>query len=130
MEALLQEGVGYRPSLIHKPVKHMARQHGPDVFASLPSVLGQIGAKLCVPHPQRAEVCLVGAAVLTQTHTLQSVGIQPIHIRMGIARIPAAPVDFATINGPQIGHDIEICLGNVRTYIAIDKAGHKLGLHY
>jgi hypothetical protein len=130
MEALLQEGVGHRPSLIHKPVKHMTRQYGPDVFAALPSVLGQIGAELRVSHPQGAEVCLIGAVVLTQTHPLQSVGIQPIHIRMGIPRIPTAPVDFATINGPQIGHDIQICLGNVRPHIAINKAGHKLGLHY
>jgi hypothetical protein len=65
MEALLQEGVGYRPSLIHKPVKHMARQHGPDVFATLPSIFSQISAELRVPHPQCAELSLIGAVVFT-----------------------------------------------------------------
>jgi hypothetical protein len=104
----------------------MAGQRGPDIVPALPSIFLQDRAKLRLPEPEHTEIGLVLEGVLGQPHTIEVFGIEPVHIRMGILWVTRPPIHFMTINRPEIGHDIEIVLGNITSSVGIEDPGHKV----
>jgi hypothetical protein len=126
IETLLQEHGRRCPTFVHKPIKDSAREGGPDVLATFPSVLLQIGAKLRVPEPEDAEVGLVLEGVLGQSHAVEVFGVEPVHIRMGILWVTRPPIYFTPINCPEIRHNIEIMLGNIPASVCIVDPGDKV----
>jgi hypothetical protein len=126
IETLLQEHGRRCPAFIHKPIKDSAREGGPDVLATFPSILLQIGAKLRVPEPEDAEVGLVLEGVLRQPHTIEVFGVEPVHIRMGILWVTRPPIHFMSIYRPKVGHNIEIMLRNIPSSICVVDPGDKV----
>ena len=108
----------------------MARQGGPDVVSALPSIFLQNRPKLGLPEPEHPKVGLVGQGMLRQSHPLQGLGIQPIDIGVGVARIPGSSIDFPSIHRPQIRDNVQIMLGNVAIHLQVNNAGHQLRVHY
>jgi hypothetical protein len=126
IETLLQEHGRRCPAFIHKPIKHSAREGGPDVLATFPPILLQIGAKLRVPEPEDAEVGLVLEGVLGQPDAVEPFGVEPVHIRMSIVWVTRPPIDFMPINRPKVGHNIEIMLGNIPASVCVVDPGDKV----
>jgi len=102
VETLLEKDLRSRPPFVEESIKDMPRERGPDVLAHLPSILLEIRAKLRVPEPEDSEVRLVCERMLRESDSLEVLGVEPIHMCMGIARITRPSVDFTSVNGPEI----------------------------
>jgi len=126
VETLLQERLGSGPALIDKPIKDGARETGPDVLSTLPTVFLKKGAKVRLPEPQDTEVGLVCLGVLGQPDPIQILRIQPIHICVGIPWVTRPPICLSPINCPEIRHNVQIVLGNITSSIRIEEPRDKL----
>jgi hypothetical protein len=91
---------------------------GPDGLTDLPFLLEQ-GCEVGILKPENTEVCVIGEVVLTTPHSIKILRIQPIDIRMGIPRIARPSVYITSIHLPEIGHDINVMLGDVRRHVLV-----------
>jgi hypothetical protein len=62
-------------------------------------------------------------AVLSKSHAFKRLLVQPIHIRMGVARVSSSTIDLPPIHLPQVGNDIDIGFGDITSDIRIQYLG-------
>jgi hypothetical protein len=51
--------------------------------------------------------------MLCQPYAVKVLVVQPVHIGVGIRRVPATAIDFTPIHGPQVRDHVIVVLGNV-----------------
>jgi hypothetical protein len=130
IEALLQECLGCRPSLVDKAVEDRARETRPDVLSALPTILLEVRSKVRVAEPQDVEVSLILLGVLRQPHTVQILRVEPVHIRVRIPRVTRPSIHFTPINRPKIRNNVKVMLGDIPVSVLIEDTGYKIRFHY
>jgi hypothetical protein len=129
VEALLQEALGCRPALIDEPLKGLARQTAPELTAQRPSLFLKERAKRGLLKPEQTDIAMVGEVVLGASDPLKVLVIEPVHVGMGIARIPRPAIDIPSVHRPEIGDNIQIIFCNPRRDIGVEERRNQPRFH-
>jgi hypothetical protein len=101
IQTLLKEALCGCPALIDEALKGLRRQSGPEVSAHRPLLL-KIRAKGGLVKPEKAHICRIVPGMLGTSNALQVLIVQPVHIRMRIARVTGSAIDLTTVHGPEV----------------------------
>jgi hypothetical protein len=129
MEALLQEALGRRPALIDEPLKRLARQTTPELAAQPPSLFLKQGSERGLVKPEQTDIAVVREVVLGASDPLKVLVIEPVHMRMGIARIPRPAIDVPAVHRPEIGDNIQVVFCNPRRDICVEERRNQPRFH-
>ena len=128
VEALLEEALGRCPSLVDEPLKGLGGDPRPEVSSDRPLLLKE-RAKRRLLNPEKSHVPWIVQRMLGASNPLKVLVIEPVHIRMGIPRIARSPIHVTPVHRPDIGHDINVSLRDVRGDIPVDESGNEKGFH-
>ena len=130
VEALLEEALDRRPPLIQEPLKGSLGQSAPEISICCPAVFLQKSSELVFLKPQEPNVSRIVAGMFGASHALKILIVEPIHIRVGIPRVPSSAIDLPTVHDPEIRNDINIVLRNIGGDVRVHKLGGEDGIHY
>jgi hypothetical protein len=130
METLLQEGLGGRPAFVDEPLKGLARKTVPQFATDRPALLLEQCPKRGLLKPEQPDIAMIRETVFGAPHSLKVLVIEPVHVRMGIARIPRATIDIPTVHRPEIGDDIHISFCNAWRDIGVEEGRNQPRIHY
>jgi hypothetical protein len=130
VEALFEEALDRRPSLIQESLKRSLGQPTPEIAARGPAIFLQQSSELILLKPQESNVSRIVEGMLGAPDALEILIIEPIDIRVSIPRIATSAIDLPTIHDPEIGDNVDIILRNVRRDVRVDKLGGEDGIHY
>jgi hypothetical protein len=119
-----------RADLVVDPlVHHRTRQHGPEIVRGGPALFLEEGAKVRVLVPEASIVRMVCEGMLGETHPFKGLTVEPIDIRVRVPRVPRPSIHLPLVNRPEIGHHIQIVLGNSSFCVLVDEARTQQRLH-
>ena len=102
IQALLEEAVNRRPSLIQESLKGGLGKPAPEITARRPAVFLEERPELRLPKPKEPNVSRIAEGMLRASHALEILIIEPIDVRMRIPRIPRSTIDLSAIHDPEI----------------------------
>jgi hypothetical protein len=129
METLLQEGLGGRPAFIDEPLKGLARETVPQLTSHRPSLFLKQCPEGGLLKPKQSDIAMVRKTVLGAPDPLEVLVVEPVDVRMGIARIPGAAIDIPTVHRPEIRDDIHICFRNPRRDVCVEEGRNQPRFH-
>jgi hypothetical protein len=113
LEATLEHLACAGPSLRRELFVHRLGKHGPYTVANLPPFFLEERGKRALIVPAEVHVPVIKQVVLCQPYAVKILVVQPVHIGVGIRRVPTAAIDFAPIHGPQVRDHVIVVFGNV-----------------
>jgi hypothetical protein len=125
VETLLEEALDGCPPLIQEPLKGGLGQATPEITARRPAVFLKQSPKLVLPKPQEPNISWVVEGMLRASDALEILIVEPIHIRMGIPRVPSSAIDLPTVHDPEVRDDINIGLRNIGGDVRVHKLGNE-----
>jgi len=102
IEALLEEAVDRRPSLIQESLKGSLRKPAPEITARRPAVFLEERPKLRLPKPKEPNVSCIVEGMLGASHALEVLVVEPIDVCMRIPRVTRSAIDLPTIHDPEV----------------------------
>jgi hypothetical protein len=129
VETLFQEGLGRRPAFVDEPLKGLTRKPAPQLAAGRPALLLKQGPKCGLLKPEQPNIAMICEAVLRAADPLEIFVVEPIDVRMGIARIPGPTIDIPSVHRPEIGDDIYICFCNPGRDVCVEEGRNQQRIH-
>jgi hypothetical protein len=102
VETLLEEALDRRPPLIQEPLKGSLGQSAPEISIGCPAVFLKQSPELVLLKPQEPNISRIVAGVLRASNPLKILIVEPIHIRVGIPRVPSSAIDLPPVHDPEI----------------------------
>lgn len=129
VETLLQEALRGCPAFIDEALKRLARQTAPELAAQRPSLFLKQRPERGLLKPEQSNIAVVREVVLRAPDPLEVLVVKPIHVRMGIPRIPRPAIDIPSIHGPEVGDNIQVVFCNPRRDIGVEEGRNQPRFH-